>query len=85
MEEETRTLFRGMILTVPNNLKFTKLQYSINESMKRIIGEKHKITEIYENGNFRMREFSWDKRNFQSKKPRKKIPIAHFDPEELVT
>lgn len=85
MEEQSRTLFKGMTIKIPKNLKFTKLKYSVNSSMKTLIGDKHKISEVYENGNLRIHGWSWDQRDFQSRKPSKKIPIAHFDPKELVT
>ena len=85
MEEEIRTFIRGMNVVVPKKLKFTKKKYSINETMKSFIGSSKKITEIYDDGNFRMASWSWDKRDFIYTSPPKKIPIAHFDPDELIT
>lgn len=85
MEEYIRTFFKGMEVVIPKNLKFTKAKYSVNKPMKSLIGSTKKISEVYENGNLRISGWSWDQRDFRTAKRKKKIPISHFDPDELVT
>ena len=84
-EEGPRTFFKGMEVIIPKNLKFTKTKYSVNGPMRLMIGKTKKIDEIYDGGNFSAGGWSWDQRDFRTMKRKKKIPIAHFNPEELVT
>lgn len=79
----------GMSISIPKNLQYTTEVYTTTSTMRKLIGSKQKINFIYENGDLSIAGWSWDKRDFYlqtSKKiPPKKIPITHFDPEELVT
>lgn len=85
MEEEVRTFFRDMKVIIPKNLKFTKDKYTVNASMRKMIGKSKIIGEVYDSGNFSAGGWSWDQRDFRTTKRKKKIPIKHFDLEELVT
>ena len=85
MEEQDRTFFKGMVLTIPNNLENTDKTCGVFSSMRSMAGQRKIIDEIYDNGRLSIDGFIWDPKDFKASSPLKKIPIAHFDPEELVT
>ena len=77
---------KGMFVIIPHTLKYTDITCGASSTMHRMSGQRKTIDSINENGIMSINGFIWDKRDFkQSNKPRKKIPITHFDPEELVT
>ena len=75
----------GMVITIPLHLKYTTEVYTTTSQMKKLIGSSQKIDSIYTGGDLFIAGWSWDKRDFIYPSPPKKIPIAHFDPNELVT
>lgn len=74
----------GMIVKIPMDLKYTTEVYTTTSEMKRLIGSMQKINSVYTGGDLSISGWSWDRRDFKPPTPPKKIPIVHFDPEELV-
>ncbi len=75
---------RGQSIHIPNKVPYTIKAYTINASMKLLLGTSQKIDNILPSGDISIRGWSWDRKDFITHRI-KKIAIQHFDPEELVT
>ena len=79
-----RKFRKGMLVTMPHNLKYTDDTCGASSTMRSMAGKRERIDSVNENGIISIVGFVWDQRDFKQSKPPKKIPITHFDPEELV-
>jgi len=76
---------KGMFVTIPHILTYTKQTCGISPTMYRMSGCREKIDIVHYDGKIIIKSFIWDSRDFKLPPPPKKIPIQLFDPEELVT
>lgn len=82
---ETRKFRQGMFITMPNNLENTDKTCGASTTMRDMAGQIKIIDKVHDTGRLSIGGFIWDSGDFKLSSPPKKIPIVHFDPEELVT
>ena len=70
MEEKEFT--KGMMVTIPNNLKFTEEKYTIQSLMKKLIGTSQEIERVRFDGNLEIKGWLWDKKDFKFSGPSEK-------------
>ena len=80
----TRKFRKGMFVIIPHTLLYTNKTCGCSSTMYSMSGCREKIDSVYDTGKLSIGSFIWDPRDFKLPSPPKKIPIAHFDPEELV-
>ena len=74
-----------MFVTMPSNLTYTEQTCGASPTMYAMAGKRFPIKNIHDSGKITIDCYIWDERDFKISPPPKKIPIAHFDPDELVT
>ena len=83
--ENTRKFRPGMYITMPKDLKYTAKTCGASPSMYDKAGSRLPIKSVLDNGKIKISCYVWDERDFKISPSPKKIPITHFDPDELVT
>lgn len=78
--DEKQNFTKGMIVTIPDILTYTKASYGISEPMKDLIGTSQEIEKLIEDDNFYIKRWLWDKRDFKISEasvqtPEKRLPV----------
>lgn len=78
---EKQEFTKGMIITIPTDLKYTKQFYGISEPMKQFIGTSQMIDKIIECGDLIIKRWYYDKRDFKIPEASKDIKPVRTIPE----